>query len=253
MKILSASRLSGLLIRVRKFFFTGIRMGLSVLWKSITRKQGNKPLSSLYLHTRETPLEVFIDALVNKNLSRLIKYGRASQRQLAEAWETLFAEYCEISGSTQYQRLINLTKEIGSLQSKLLSIQVSIRVLGFRYSSKSISTLARFGYKYRFDIQDPESYTRDVKSVLLKSKSVELALDQSLVEYQKLISSTDEKPLTEEYFEKALVELSKFMGFRVDPRQVTVSEYVAMLKRREKEIELLSKQVPNKKAHGYNY
>ena len=86
---------------------------------------------------------------------------------------------------------------------------------------------------------------------MTKSKSVEIALDQSLAEYDKLLKESDGKNLTEDYFQKALVELSKFMGFRVNAREVTVSEYVAMIKRREREIEyLLSKKVSNKKAHA---
>lgn len=242
---------SGLLRRILKFLSSGIRKGLSALWQLITRKHRNKHLSNLYTRCSQTPLDVFIDALVNKNLGRLVIYGNASRREINEAWELLFTEYCEISGSPQYQRLVNLSREIGGLQSKLLSIRLCVKVLGYRYSARAVTTLRRFGYNYKFNLQNPEGYVRDIKAVMTKSKSVEIALDQSLAEYDKLLKESDGKNLTEDYFQKALVELSKFMGFRVNAREVTVSEYVAMIKRREREIEyLLSKKVSNKKAHA---
>lgn len=242
---------NGLQWRILKSFSSVTRKGFSALWQLMIRKRHNKPLSNLYTRCSQTPLDVFIDALVNKNLGRLVIYGKATHRQINDAWELLFTEYCEISGSPQYQRLVNLSREIGGLQSKLLSIRLCVKVLGYRYSSRAISTLRRFGYNYKFNPQDPEGYLRDIKAVMTKSKSVEIALDQSLAEYDKLLKESDGKNLTEDYFQKALVELSKFMGFRVNAREVTVSEYVAMIKRREREIEyLLSKKVSNKKAHA---
>jgi len=207
----------------------------------------------LYTRCSQTPLDVFIDALVNKNLDRLVIYGKATHKQISDAWELLFTEYCEISGSPQYQRLVNLSREIGGLQSKLLSISLCTKVLSYRYSSKCITTLRRFGYIYKFNLQDPESYIRDIKAVVTKSKSVQIALDQSLADYDKLMKESNGKNLSEDYFQKALVELSKFMGFRINAKEVTVSEYVAIVKRREKEINyLLSKQNSKKDGHANN-
>lgn len=180
-------------------------------------------------------------------------YGKATYKQINDAWEQLFTEYCELSGSPQYQRLVNLSREIGGLQSKLLSIRLCVRVLGYRYSARAVSTLKRFGYNYKFNPLDAEGYVRDLKAVMIKSRSVEIALDQSLAEYEKLLKESDGKSLTEDDFQRVLIELSKFMGFRINAKEITVSEYVAMIKRREREVEhLLGKQVTNKKAHG-NY
>ncbi|MEA5110368.1 hypothetical protein SDC9_36965 [bioreactor metagenome] len=244
---------SGLQGRILKSFSSVTRKGFSALWQLMIRKRHNKPLSNLYTRCSSTPLDVFIDALVNKNLGRLVIYGKATHKQINDAWELLFTEYCEISGSPQYQGLVNLTREIGSLQSKLLSIRLCVKVLAYRYSARAVSTLRRFGYNYKFNLQDPEGYLRDIKAVMTKSKSVEIALDQSLVEYDKLLKESDGKNLTEDYFQKALVELSKFMGFRVNAREVTVSEYVAMIKRREREIQLSLNQNKRKEKPNGKY
>lgn len=244
---------SGLQWRILKSFSSATRKGFSALWRLMTRKRNNKPRWSIYTRCSQTPLDVFIDALVNKNLGRLVIYGKATYKQINDAWEQLFTEYCELSGSPQYQRLVNLSREIGGLQSKLLSIRLCVRVLGYRYSARAVSTLKRFGYNYKFNPLDAEGYVRDLKAVMIKSRSVEIALDQSLAEYEKLLKESDGKSLTEDDFQRVLIELSKFMGFRINAKEITVSEYVAMIKRREREVEhLLGKQVTNKKAHG-NY
>jgi hypothetical protein len=109
--------------------------------------------------------------------------------------------------------------------------------------------LKRFGYQYRFPIDNFEQYRRDLETVITKSKASELALDQALAQYKKLFESTESKAPTYEVFENNLVELSKFMGFRVNAKEVTVSEYVAIVKRREREISMIEgKKVTNKKA-----
>lgn len=182
-------------------------------------------------------------------MMRLVKYGNAPVKQINEAWEDLFTDYCELLNLPQYSRMVNLTKEIGSLQSKMLCINLCIRVLSVRYSYKCVQILRRFGYNYKFSISDPQGYWKDLETVIKKSKSSELALDRALNEYKTLFSSTEEKAPTYEVFQNNLIELSKFMGYRVNPKEVTVSEYVSIIKRRDKEIEFSKrKQVADKKA-----
>jgi hypothetical protein len=145
--------------------------------------------------------------------------------------------------------MVSLTKEIGSLQSKMLAINLCIRVLTYRYSYKCVQTLKRFGYNYTFSIADPVQYWKDLEAVIKKSKSSELALDRALNEYKLLFSKSEDNAPTYDVFQNNLVELSKYMGFRINAKEVTVSEYVAIVKRREREIEMSKrKQVADKKA-----
>lgn len=217
-----------------------------LLWKK--RPFSTKP-SNLYHRCSETPLDVFIDCFVNKNLMRLVKFGKANAKQVNEAWEELFTDYCEILGSPQYSRMVALIKDIGGLQSKMLAINLALRVLSVRYSYKCVQVLRKFGYNYKFSISDPDAYFKDLETVQKKSKSSELALDRALLEYKALFEKSEGEAPTYEVFQKNLVELSKYMGFRINPKEVTVSEYVAIIKRREREIELNKrKQVADKKA-----
>lgn len=205
--------------------------------------------NNLYIKCSQTPLDVFIDCLVNKNLNRLIKFGKANTRQLNEAWESLFSDYCEILGSPQYTRMVSLTKEIGMLQSKMLCITLCLKVLTVRYSYKCVQQLHKFGYNYKFSLTDPQGYWKDIETVQKKSKSSELALDRALNEYKALFTKSEGGAPTLAVFENNLIELSKYMGFRLNQKEITVSEYVAIIKRREREIESLKREkVTNKKA-----
>lgn len=230
------SQSNGLPVKTKRFSFTKVRLVFMALWKLIARKQATSQPSNLFLHCNQTPLDVFIDVLVNKNMSRLIRFGKATQRELSEAWEQLFTEYCEISGSPQYQHMLNLLRQIGGMKSKILSVQLCITVLNSRYSSKCQKTLKSFGYNFHFDADDSVSYLKDLKAVATKIKSTEFALEQAEKEYKKLIEKTDEK-VTEKQFDEAIIELSKYMGYRVDRKQVTVTEYVYMTRRMTKEYE----------------
>lgn len=212
-----------------------------ILPRRMTNRHKKNHLSNLFTQPNQTPLDVFIDVLINHNLNRLIRTGKAKLRDLAEAWEILFTEYCELSGSPQYIKIFNLSRQIGQQQSKILAIDLCIQVLSIRYSAACVTTLRKQGYNYKFDINNMANYNNDLNTVKIKSKTVRLTLEQALLAYQKLISENTGKQLTAQYFETQLVELSKFMGFRLNPKEITVSEYIAVLKRMEKEIEMYKK------------
>lgn len=203
----------------------------------------------LFTRCSQTPLDVFIDALVNKNLDRLVIYGKATQKQISDAWELLFTEYCEISGSPQYQRLVHLLRTIGSTRAKLLSVRACIAVLSHRYSERSVQTLRLFGYKYSFNVNDKISYANDLKSLEQKIKTSELSLIQTEKEYYELLNES-ENSNDDNYFPQTLIELSKYMGFRINPREITVSEFVLMQKRMLKEYEIIKNKKNGNKGQN---
>jgi len=237
MPISGKSQSSGPEVKTKPYSFTRVLLVFMALWNLIVRKQRRSIPSSLFIHANQTPLDVFIDCLVNKNLVRLVRAGKATSRELSEAWEQLFSEYCELSGSPKYQHMLNLLRQMGGMKSKILSVKLCITVLESRHSEKCIQVLKRFGYKHHFNPGDQEAYYKDLKAVATKIKSTELALDQAEKEYTKLIEKTGEK-ITEQQFDEALLDLSKYMGYRIDKHQITVAEYVLMIKRMNKEYEL---------------
>ena len=193
--------------------------------------------SNLYRRCSDTPLSIFIKVLVTRDLSYLIRKGNPSPFELSQDWEDLFSEYSELLQAPKYQYLLSLSREIGQLSTKLLTIRTCVYVLSYRHSGKAISILAGMGYKGKFDRSDMVAYVKSLESISMKSKTVEISLEQRRAEYAKATLDSG-KNVSEESFIEVLLDLSKFMGFQVKADQITVLEYVSMLKKYEKWVEV---------------
>lgn len=198
--------------------------------------------SNLYQHCSDLPLAIFIDCLINKNLRRLTKSGNPSQKELTAAWDQIYSEYCDLSGSPQFKLYMLLNKEIGVLRSKILSIRCYLEVLRYRPSDKAISQLRAYGYAYGFDFEDKVSYLKDLTQVANKTKTVELALELKTRQLDKLNAELKGEPLTEATFTDIITALSKYIGYRIDPKEITVSEFASIRKMYDQEMEALRKQ-----------
>lgn len=240
-KILNVLR--SLMQRVNKVssLFTARKTVRGTSSKSAVQSLPRSHPSNLYTHCSECPLEVFIDALVNNNHFRLIKHGNSTKEEIAIAWRNLFYEYCDLSGIESYRKLFLINKEIGQLSSRRLTVKCCIDVLNILHEPACIKLLREIGYTYKFDPQNPEEYKKDIQMVIQKSKSIEIAIQEKEFQYEKILSAFGGKPVTEEDFTKALVELSAYMKFRINPREITVSEYLAIRQKYDREAEHLAR------------
>jgi hypothetical protein len=158
---------------------------------------------------------------------------------LEHAWEYLYSEYCTISGGQSYKLLINLSKDIGYLESKLLIIGLCLKVLQHRPDEYCIKKLAAYGYRYQWDVSNIEQYAKNLDEIANRAGGVRFAIDQKRAELEKSRDRIEGKEITRETFTRTLAALSKHMGFRIDPRQTTVTEYVAYRHNYEREIEAI--------------
>lgn len=78
------------------------------------------------------------------------------------------------------------------------------------------------GYKYKFV---RESYMEDLRKVLTQSKSMELRLVQATKEYKTF---TDKESATKQDYYDMLAILGKFQGANINPRTMTVMEFVSL-------------------------
>jgi len=202
-------------------------------------QNANRPISlNIYRHCSELLLDKFIDCVVDKDYNSLLKYGSAPDEMLIRAWDQIYAEFSEISGSPSYKLMANLSKEIGYLEAKILSISLCLDVLKRRPDVGCIKTLRNYGYNYVFDITDVEEYTLALEAIAVRMGAVRIALTQKRNEYNTQINSLSGKEVTRDDFLKIIATLTKYMGFRIDSRQVTVSEYVSYRKLYEQESEI---------------
>lgn len=216
--------------------FTAFRRAFTRLWITTAPKPKASPLSNLYQACNECPLDVFIDCLVDGKLERLVKSGKASQKELVEAWEKIFIEYCDLSGESNIKRLIYLSKNIGYLRSRIIAIQLCVYVLSTKKSDSCIDQLKNMGFNMNFS---DESMLEDLKKVIAASKSHELELTIKSTEYEKMVNQGEKAKIKSSYFDNLLIDLSRFMGYRIKKNELTVNEFIIIKKKYRKEMELL--------------
>lgn len=160
----------------------------------------------------------------------MVKSGFPTQEQLNDAWDTLFSEFTVLSESKQSNYLLSLLKEYYAIPNKITIIETIVNALRDRYDPELIRLLRTLGFRHKYDPHG--DYIRDLQLTITQSKSL-------VVRWNDL--NTDLKNATEGEKQEAndydmiLSELSKYQGYRLDPKSITVSEFCAIVKRFKKE------------------
>lgn len=206
--------------------------------------------SNIFCHAHELPLDRFIDCLVDRKLERLIRSGSASLRELGEAWERIFWEYCEQSGTQGHVNIFQAAKRAGQIETKLLAMRIAFWTLSQRYSQPAVDALKRFNCHGEFPIDNPGKYEADLKKVHGRISGVELELQMIRAEQEKIRQEQEKgKAITREDFTSQIVALSSFQGYRMNPHEVTVSEFLAIRREAERQaraLELEREKLKNK-------
>ena len=211
----------------------------------LTRIWPHKPENHIiYQRCSDTPLNVFIDVLVNKNMPRLVRSGKATPKEIDAAWQKLWFEYCDLSGSPEYRQLFGLIKEVGYLEGKLMSIRLALQCIASASANDNncISILQNYGYRYAFEKSKPDEFEKDIQRVIEKSKTIELMIKSGRAQIDKINEKAQGEAVKEDWFEDTLTVLSKYMGYRINRKVITVSEFVRMKKMFEMEAERMKKK-----------
>ena len=163
--------------------------------------------------------------------------GEGTPEEQNAVWVQIWAEYCELTGNIRFLKMLKIMKENTILKSKLTAIDLCLKVLVKKYSVECIDILKKYGYEYEYSQQDRVSFLDDLLKVRSKSKILHIQLQRNEQEYDNLQKESDVKNNSD--FTEALVAVSKFMGYRINPKETTTLEYIGMVKM----IERQSKQV----------
>lgn len=191
----------------------------------------------LYSRCNETPLDIFVDVLVNKNMPRLVREGSPLKCEIDAAWQKMWFEYCDLTGSPEYRQLFGLIKEAGYLEGKLVSIRLAIQGIVTTNDKGCFNLLHNYGYRYAFDKAKPAEFLTDIERVVDKSKTIELLIKSTHAQIAKINEKAQAEPAKDDWFDDMLMVLSKYMGYRINRKVITVSEFVRMKKMFELEVE----------------
>jgi hypothetical protein len=215
------------------------------LGKAILRKgPEQKPLLryNLYHHCCELPLYIFIECVCDQKYSGLVKYGKATELEILKAWELVYSEYIEKSGSVSSKYMIGLSKELGYLYAKLKAVPICLKVLQIYPDYNCINILKNtYHFNYEFDFSNPNQYSKDLQNVSQILGNTLMAYQIKKAEYDRESSKIKTKGPTRDWFLDILTALRKHLGSRVDPQNTTVGEFISYKKSYEKEIQELNR------------
>ncbi len=185
--------------------------------------------ATFYDTLTELPLHNFIKVLCTGKLHYVKKLGYATNRQLAEKWEDLSEQYIDLSGETAQRFTLQLMKEIRVIDGKLEIIEACVNGLVRAYNQGLVDQLRTYGFRYKFDPTNYDQYKKDLQLTVSKAKSLLMRGKERQKELDEL-QPKGEASASESEYDVYLAELSKHQGYRIDAKQVSVSEYLAIVK-----------------------
>lgn len=182
----------------------------------------------------------FLDALCEDNLNSLIIEGKATGDQLTQAWVLILSEYYELRGDgIEGNEQCTLSRDIQKLHNHLYLVDVCVQFLLDRYSDSIADSLRQLGYIFRPTSQEPIDYIKQLNSVVQKSKTKYIQLQQLLKQLEQLMDEAGtEKPKRED-FERMIIYIEEMQGATYNIEQLTVSKYVMLEKKYSQKIEHL--------------
>jgi hypothetical protein len=152
---------------------------------------------------------------------------------LGEAWDHIFWEYCELSNNPTFRNIFQSAKDLGYIETKLTTLRLAHFVLSRRYSQSVVESLRRVNCHCEFPINDTVKYMADLRKVENHIRAA--MMDQSIrIAEQEQAKAREKKSVaTEEKFTEVLIVMGKFMGYRINPREITVTEFIAIQKTME--------------------
>ena len=196
---------------------------------SWTRKpQPVSPSYTLYRDCKALPLDIFISILTEQTFELLVISGEPSiidTLEILKAWRTIYSEYATLVSNPDSEQTMKLVKRINVLRFQIERAEAVIAVLMEAYSAELVEYLRKFDINLPFNYLDSESYQRDlvVASNLIKRWYHDLKIMEA-----DLPSDREKKNIDRRFFEDILMMLSKYMGYPVRAKDITVAEYAAI-------------------------
>lgn len=180
----------------------------------------------------ELPLWNFIQVIVTNSLTPLIRNGNPTDQQLAEAWNNIFTEYCDIYTSTNQTYVLQIQREIRYIESKLDIIQICIDRLKISYYEPAIAELREYGFDYPYT---PDTMFEDLQNTVAEAQYLVVQKGVKEGEYAKYLAENAKEEVKETDYDDILSELSKFQGYHLRSKDLSVREYVSIFNRYKKQ------------------
>lgn len=198
-------------------------------------RQASSPHMELYRHCSQLPLDRFIACLVDNDLSQLVIKGNPSKDQLSFAWQAIYIEYIQLNQSNEALYSIRLQSEIELLSDEIQRVEEILyflrpEMLPFcnGMEAELVNILKYYGYRQVIDFTT--DYSRTLTAIRNKLNPKKLRLESRIAELANYMDSKNTGTPDRSVFETNLIRMSRFQGYAIRAKEVTVSEYVTIFK-----------------------
>lgn len=186
--------------------------------------------AKIYTSISDMPLYNFIKCLLSSDLSYMKKEkGLIKPSKLRKAWENIFAQYLEKSGNESNQVLLHSLKRYQVLVNKIKLIDSNIEMLSITYSNDIAYMMKKLGYPVN-EIKDREKYMQQLVDISKRAKTLVFQANKIKKDLDNFNENASSESVTEDDFNEILIILSKNQGYRLDAKEITVLEFVLLLK-----------------------
>lgn len=171
-------------------------------------------------------MDKFILCSVDNDYSHLIiKKGIVvpNKEKLREAWIKIYEDYTDLSSGNEGNAYLSLLKQKFVLSNKINMIAIGLEALSYRRHPELIKMIRKLGIKGSFS---EKTFDADLRRGIVQLKSLVARLEK--VEKNMLPYITGESTNKKDFSELMAV-LSKFQGYRIDPKDTSVLEFVNIL------------------------
>lgn len=195
-----------------------------------TRQQASRSSNTFHRSCATLTYDRFVEILLNGNLRWLIIAGHPTEAELAQAWAEIISEYSDTLKTDKSESVFALYKKLVRTQWQLSFVDKAVMALKIRYDEDIAIALNQLGYNLVEPKQSWDEYLKQLYGIQTEAKLLIVLLNQYQNEYNLLSGNSGQATARGMVdFERELSVLSRFQGYRIDKKGITVLEYCAIV------------------------
>lgn len=189
------------------------------------------PSNNTYHRSCQTlPYGKFMDAIVSNNPVFLVIKGHPTESELIEAWDAILQEYVDLIKTKKSESIFQAWKQVAYTEWKISFMEICLEQLKEKYDKDIAEGITLLGYSLIQPNEDRQLYLKQIYAVETEAKTLIVLLNQYHNEYILLCPNGDKQSTrTIADYDKELMVLSKFMGFKIDKHRETTAEVCAII------------------------
>ena len=185
----------------------------------------------LLCRASEVTMKQFKQCICHSNFSVLVVQGTAGPVELAEAWATLFYEYCDLIEATEVLYRTRLMAEIACYKRRNDLVMNWTKLLAVQYFPNVAAAIKILGFEFELNPEDPEQYQADLSRIQSEINYSKLLVRIKEVEYASIIENISTQDSVEEkYFRTIFFRINNYAKREAVNDMTSVEDYCAALK-----------------------